>query len=88
MVSLITDVDIPVPVPFRVSGPGAFFIAYDHLEHKVYWDETTPPMIRSAEISSTSSEIFINTDLRSVSGKRGREGEGEGEGREGAESER
>ena len=72
MISLDADSNIPVPVPFQVSGLGAYFVAYDHRDHRVYWNEVDPPAIKRAAIDSRDHpEVFITTSIRSVSGECG-----------------
>lgn len=70
MLSLDTDGDIPVPLPFQVSGLGAHFVAYDLSDHMVYWNEIDPPAIKRAFIdSSAEPEVVVDTDIRHVAGK-------------------
>lgn len=70
MVSLDTDRDIVVPVPFQVSGLGSYYVTYDHSLHMVYWNEVSPPAIKRADINSRDDPVnFITTDIRSVSGE-------------------
>jgi hypothetical protein len=68
MVSLDTDSDVSVPLPFQISGYGANYISYDITTLFVYWDESSPPAIKRSEIDSGEVDTFISTDIRRVSG--------------------
>ncbi|CAI8020827.1 Low-density lipoprotein receptor-related protein 6 [Geodia barretti] len=68
MVSLDTDRDVSVLLPFQIPGYGANYISYDITTLSVYWDEMSPPAIKRSEIDSGEVDTFISTDIRRVSG--------------------
>ena len=68
MVSLDTDSDVSVLLPFQIPGYGANYISYDITTLSVYWDEMSPPAIKRSEIDSGEVDTFISTDIRRVSG--------------------
>ena len=52
MVSLDTAAHTDVSLPLSILGGGAHFVAYATHSHSVYWDETSPPAIRTYNIET------------------------------------